>query len=314
MIFLQAGPGLKIEMNQTMTIREALVWGRTRLERGGLASPRLDAETLLALAISRDRTHLFAHPGSPVGDESLGRYRAWIDLRLDHYPIQYLRGSQEFYGRSFTVSPGVLIPRPETELLVETCLGLSSNLHSPFRPTRVLDIGTGSGCIAVTLAAENPGLEVTATDIDPLAVRIAFDNAQNLLPGRSNPVFFVSDLASCLAPFPRFDFILSNPPYVGWRDFGEVDPSVRLHEPRKAVFSGETGFELFRRIFLETRRLLNPDGRLLLEIGAGQAPQLITLASGLGWTNTASHRDLAGTPRCLVFAPVPEGSGKGSSA
>ena len=189
-------------------------------------------------------------------------------------------------------------------MLVETCLDLCRSHHSASRPLRILDIGTGSGCIAVTLSAECPELQVTATDIDPLAAETAASNVRRLLPTNSSISLFVSDLGNCLADSVRFDFIVSNPPYVGLVDSQSVDLSVRLHEPKSAVFSGETGFEFFQRIFSETHRLLEPGGRLLLEIGAGQAETLESLAGEFGWGLAAAHQDLAGIPRCLVFSPA----------
>ena len=287
-------------MNKTRTIREALLWGMKELEN--LSSSRMDSETLLALALARDRTYLYARPEDAVPEEASRKFISWIGLRRDHYPVQYIRGTQEFYGREFIVRPGILIPRPETELLVDTFLELCRDYPPQSEAIRVLDIGTGSGCIAVTLSAENPGLRITAADIDPLAVRTASDNARLLLESQAGIDFLISDLCSCLSVKTRFDFIVSNPPYVGRDDSGSVDPSVLLHEPGAAVFSGETGFEFFQRIFSETRRYINPGGYLLLEIGSGQAGSLKILGEKNGWTLISLHPDLAGIPRCLVFS------------
>ncbi len=292
-------------MENSWTIGKTLLWARKEFENLKFTSPRLDAETLLSLALSRDRAFLFAHPEDIVPDETIQQYRSWVSLRCSHYPIQYIRGTQEFYGRDFLVRPGILIPRPETELLVETCLDLCRNHLSASLPLRILDIGTGSGCIAVTLSAECPKLQVTATDIDPLAARTAATNARRLLGTHSSISLFVSDLGNCLADSARFDFIVSNPPYVGLIDSRSVDPSVKLHEPKSAVFSGETGFEFFQRIFSETHCLLKPGGSLLLEIGAGQAGTLESMAGKFGWGLAAAHQDLAGIPRCLVFVFAP---------
>lgn len=293
-------------MENAWTIRNALLWGMKQLEAPEYSSPRLDVETLLSLALSLDRTFLYAHPEGIVQDKALQQYKSWVSLRRDHYPIQYIRGNQEFYGRNFIVRPGILIPRPETELLVETCLNLCKEYRPASGPIRILEIGTGSGCIAVTLSAENPELQVAATDIDPLAAGTAARNARLLLKDPSWIDLFVSDLGNCISRSLRFDFIVSNPPYVGWSDSESVDPSVRLHEPESAVFSGETGFEFFQRIFSEMRRLLKPEGFLLLEIGSGQARALEEMAEKCGWTLVAAHPDLAGIPRCLVFSPDPD--------
>lgn len=293
-------------MENAWTIRNALLWGMKQLEAPEYCSPRLDVEILLSLALSLDRTFLYAHPEGIVQDEALQQYKSWVSLRRAHYPIQYIRGSQEFYGRDFIVRPGILIPRPETELLVEACLNLCNEYRPASGPIRILEIGTGSGCIAITLSAENPELQVAATDIDPLAAKTAARNAQLLLKDPSWIDLFVSDLGNCVSSSCRLDFIVSNPPYVGWNDSGSVDPSVRLHEPETAVFSGETGFEFFQRIFTEIRRLLKPEGFLLLEIGSGQAAALEELGGKCGWKLIAAHSDLAGIPRCLVFSPDPD--------
>ena len=292
-------------MEDAWTIRKTLLWGMKQLEDPENRSPRMDVETLLSLALSQDRAFLYAHPEAVVPDEELQRYKTWIDLRRAHYPVQYIRGTQEFYGRNFIVRPGILIPRPETELLVETCLNLCREYKPETGPIQILEIGTGSGCIAITLSAENPGLQIKATDIAPLATKTAARNARLLLENLSSIDFLVSDLATCFSDNLRLDFIVSNPPYVAWSDAESVDPSVRLHEPETAVFSGETGFEFYQRIFAEMHGLLKPEGFLLLEIGAGQASPLEELAGKRGWKLAASHSDLAGITRCLVFSPIP---------
>lgn len=289
-------------MNNTRTIRDALLWGRKELDALKSGQSRMDSETLLAMALSRDRTFLYAHPDEVVPEEAARNYISWIGLRRDHYPVQYIRGTQEFYGREFIVKPGILIPRPETELLVDTFLELCGDYPPQPEAVRVLDIGTGSGCIAITLSAENPELRVIAADIDPLAVRTAAANARLLLDSLAGIDFLVADLARPLSGRTRFDFIVSNPPYVGLEASASVDLSVLLHEPGNAVFSGTTGFEFFQRIFSETGRLLKPGGYLVLEIGSGQDGTLKSLGKKHGWNLVSRHQDLAGIPRCLVFS------------
>ena len=290
-------------MKDFWTIREALTWGTEQLTSPGNASPRNDAEILLALALSRDRVSLYTHPEQAVGEKARQQFISWIEMRKNHYPIQYIRGSQEFFGRDFILNQNTLIPRPETELLVETTLDLCRDFRPESRVIRVLDLGTGSGCVAVTLAAENPRLQIDATDIDPLAVYAARINARRLLERRDRITFFVSDLGNCLAPGYRADLIVSNPPYVGWSEIEKVDPSVILHEPEKAVFSGDTGLECFQRIFSETGSKIKNDGYLLLEIGEGQSAALEKMGGENGWDLIATHPDLSGKIRCLVFSP-----------
>ncbi len=290
-------------MKKGLTIREALLWGAEQLIATGNSHPRMDSETLLALALSLDRAALFARPESTLTGRQFNIFESWIKLRKNHYPIQYIRGFQEFYGRNFRVGPGILIPRPETELVVDTCLDLCRSISKSPGPVRILDIGTGSGCIAISLAAENPDLQVAATDLHYPAVKAASLNAAALLQAPSGIDLFVSDLGNCLPLSLRFDFIVSNPPYVGWKDIEAVDPSVRRHEPGSAVFSGETGFEIFQRIFSEMPDRISPGGFLVLEIGAGQNESLKSMAREHGWKTEAIHPDLAGIPRCMVFSP-----------
>jgi len=291
-------------MKDVWTIREALAWGTEQLTSPGNPSPRLDAETLLSLAISSDRASLFAHPQKLVEAPALEQYVSWIEMRKNHYPLQYIRGSQEFYGRDFIVTPDTLIPRPETELLVETCLELCQDLPPHYGSIQILDLGTGSGCIAISLAAEIPSSKILATDIDPHATQVARVNAERLLAEKNNMVFFISDLGNCLSSGFKADFIVSNPPYVGWSEIEKVDPSVILHEPDRAVFSGDTGLDCFRRIFSESGQMISSGGSLLLEIGEGQAERLEKLGKEAGWQLTGSHSDLAGITRCLVFSPA----------
>lgn len=289
-------------MDRIRTIRDALDWGSRRLAAAGNRNPRMDAEVILGMALSLDRTALFSRPETSLDQVALESFTTWIELREKHYPIQYIRGSQEFFGRDFAVEPGVLIPRPETELVVETCLQLTS--HAEQSPTgfRILDIGTGTGCIAITLLAENKLFKAAATDINPSAAAIALRNAKALLEEPSRLLLFVSDLAGCLAPGSRFDLVVSNPPYIGSAETEGVDPSVKLYEPWEALFCGETGLEFFARIFRETPPLLAPGGRLVVEIGAGQQKHLEKMGNKEGWILDSTHTDLAGIPRCTVFA------------
>jgi len=289
-------------MKRVRTIRDALTWGSRKLDASGNRNPRMDAEVLLAMALSLDRATLFARPETLLDGSVREKYKTWIELREKHYPLQYIRGSQEFFGRDFAVTPGILIPRPETELVVETCLELTADTERPVECLRILDIGTGSGCIAITLLAEDPSIRAAATDISFAAASTASANARSLLKDPSRLLLFVSDLAGCITLSTRFDLIVSNPPYIGWGESARVDPSVKLYEPEEALFCGESGFEFFARIFRETPRLLAPKGALVIEIGEGQHERLREMGKSEGWKLDSTHQDLAGIPRCMVFS------------
>lgn len=260
-----------------------------------LPEPRRDAELMLCRILDRDRSFLLSHPEQPVPSNQSSRFRDWVRRRSDQYPIQYLLGIQEFYGRPFEVDPRVLIPRPETELLVETALELLENHSAP----RIVDVGTGSGCIAVTLACERPDSCVVATEISPGALEVARANARR--HGVVDRIRFRR--GSILDPVraeDAFDLIVSNPPYVAFDD-PRVTPEVARNEPREAVFSGRTGLEIHEELFRQASSVVKPDGRLVIEIGAGQSVPVSRLAAGQGWELGAIHRDLAHIERCLVF-------------
>lgn len=266
-----------------MTARTALRQGTDLLAAAGIAEPKWTAELLLCHALRQERVYLYAHPEhelSPLEQLHYGRY---LHERLKRKPTQYITRRQEFYGREFMVSPAVLIPRPETELLVELALPLSP------RPARVLDLGTGSGILAVTLALEFAQM-TTAVDLSYEALLVARANARRL----GAPVRFVqSDFAAALRG--AFDLIVSNPPYVDEAVIAQLEPEVRDYEPRLALAGGEA---TYRRCITDAARLLKPGGWFLCEIGYDQAPFLGLFDER--WESPALHHDLAGRPRALA--------------
>ncbi|HXK60367.1 MAG TPA: peptide chain release factor N(5)-glutamine methyltransferase [Acidobacteriota bacterium] len=281
-----------------LTLREAIHEGTNYLASHGLETARRDAELLVMNVVGKERAFLYTHPEWPLSDQERIKFCDWLQRRKDRYPIQYLVGFQEFYGRSFKVDPRVLIPRPETELLVDVSLELIAGRRES---VHVADIGTGSGCIAVTLACENPLVQVTATDISPGALEIARENAERL--GCVERIEFVrGDLLEPLVQSSgrNFDLILSNPPYVD-DESTKIDYSVRTFEPPEAVFAGPTGFEIYQKILSGAPAVLHEGGSLVLEIGAGQLEALEELARQRGWGLVESRNDLAGIPRCAVF-------------
>ena len=270
-----------------MTIRTALGQGVELLERDGIPEPRITAEVLLGHAMQCDRIYFFAHPEQELREVEWIHYGRYLDERLRGKPTQYITKRQEFYGREFTVSRDVLIPRPETELLVGAILRLKP------APGVVIDIGTGSGIIGITLALEL-GRAIVATDLSFEACAIAQSNARRL----GAAVRFLE--ADLLKPFGDgiADVIVSNPPYVPFSDRALLQREVRDWEPSLALFGGPSGIAVYRRLIPEAQRVLKPGGILALEIGFGQAESVSELAAD--WRNLQLFPDLAGIPRVLV--------------
>jgi release factor glutamine methyltransferase len=272
-------------MNQRTTTREALKQGASQLHSAPNASR--DAELLLMRTLGKDRAWLLTHPDAPIAPSHLAQYKTWINRRQKHEPIQYILGEQEFYGLTFHVTSDVLIPRPETEHLVEAALErLPGNT-----PLRIADIGTGSGIIAIALAHKLPQAKITALDISKAALAVAKENAaRHNLTDRID--FRQSDLLEA-APGEMFDAIVSNPPYVATTE--ELEAQVRDYEPKTALYAGETGLDIYRRLIPQAKAALKPEGWLLMEIGHGQSKALAELLHG--WANPEFVDDLQGIPR-----------------
>lgn len=271
-----------------ITVDESLREGAALLAPS--ATAQRDAELLLMHALRMTRAELMTHPERELTERQTNHYQAALMRRAHHEPVQHIIGRQEFYGREFIVNRLVLIPRPETEHLVEAVLGLHP------APQRILDIGTGSGILAVTLALELTNAPVTATDISTAALAVAQKNAEQL--GVAERIRFVAaDLFATLGE-ERFDCIVSNPPYVG---SGEVlEPQVREFEPATALYAGEDGLSVYRRLIPEAREHLNLGGHLLLEIGHGQRDAIASLLTQSGFDEIQFVDDLQGTPRVAV--------------
>ena len=276
-------------------VRDLLQEGTRILESSGLELAQIDAERLLLLVTERSRVWLLTHHDSSVPDSQAEAFRQLVRKRSSHYPLQYLEGRQEFFGRPFIVDERVLIPRPETELLVETSIRLLERTSAP----RIIDVGTGSGCIAVTLACELPDSQVLAGDISAPALEVARANAQR--HGVSDRVGFFEGRS--LEPFlgtAPVNLIISNPPYIADGD-PQVEFSVRRYEPPGAVFSGPSGLEVYREILGTAPGLLLEGAPLVFEIGFGQRPEVSRLAENTGWRILQVDKDLAGIDRCVVL-------------
>ena len=271
---------------KTTSAGEALTLGTQRL--ASLSTARRDAELLLLHTLHRDRAWLLAHPEAEITPEQLAQFDSLLTRRARHEPIQHITGQQEFYGLTLRVTPDVLIPRPETEHLVEAAL---ARIPAD-TPNRILDVGTGSGAIAIALAAHRPHAAITAVDSSPAALAVARENAATHHVAIR---FIESDLLTAL-PAEQFDLILSNPPYVPASD--ELEPQVRDFEPHSALFAGESGLDIYRRLIPQAHAALVPGGLLLMEIGHGQQPALTQLLAG--WQNVGFVPDLQGIPRVAI--------------
>ena len=268
-----------------MTVRTALLQGQQLLEDAKIGAARLTAEVLLMRATGHDRAWLYAHGNDELIELWWIHYGRYLHQRIKGEPTQYVTGRQEFYGREFRVTPDVLIPRPETEHLIEAAVA-----HANAAGT-ILDIGTGSGAIAVTLALEIKA-RLLATDVSPAALRIAQQNARAL---NAQVALVACDLGAAF-PDRSFDLVVSNPPYIPRRDRASLQPEVRDHEPALALFGGEDGLAIYRRLIPEAARLLRPGSWLMMELGDAVAVREMCA----DWTGVEIVNDLAGIPRVLI--------------
>jgi release factor glutamine methyltransferase len=281
-------------------LRHALKAAIERLTSSQVPSPRLNAETLIMFTLGCDRAYLYAHPERELTREEIARYDDGLARRAAGIPAQYITGHQEFWGLDLIVSPAVLIPRPETEHVVEAVLERAKATIAKNRralsPIQIIDVGTGSGAIAIALAKELPAAEIHATDISSDALEVARANAARLeLASRIE--FHEADLLHGFAP-ASFDFVVSNPPYVGESEEDTVQLEVRKFEPRNAVFSGPTGLEVIERLIPQAHAALKPEGWLIFEISGTIADRVRTLLNG--WDAVEIKNDLQGIARVAL--------------
>jgi release factor glutamine methyltransferase len=275
-----------------MQLKQALTAAIDALTANAVGSPRMNAETLLMFVLNSDRAYLYAHPEYELTANEQARYDEAIGERSTGKPAQYITGHQEFWGMDLIVSPAVLIPRPETEHVVETVLELARLKQA----TRIIDVGTGSGCIALALAAELPWARVEAVDISPAALEVARANAARLqLDHRI--IFQERDLLAG-TPAETYDFVVSNPPYVPEAEPEKAQREVREFEPKVAVFAGENGLGVYRHLVPQAREALKPGGWLVVEIGFSQAAAVQELVQD--WAEARISPDLQGIPRVVA--------------
>jgi len=304
-------------------LKQALASAVEKLEADDVGSPRLNAETLLMFVLGGNRAFLYAHPERELTSEEQARYDEVIEQRSRGVPSQYITGHQEFWGLDFVVSPAVLIPRPETEHLVETVLELAHEVRAP----RIVDVGTGSGCVALALAHELRNADVYGVDLSADALEVARANAARLQldsrvgflrcdilkplsanaeechPARSEsaPAGERSRRTPTLTTmFHDFDFVVSNPPYVGLNEADKVQRSVFEFEPRMAVFAGENGLDVIRPLIAQAHSVLKPGGWLAMEIGYSMRDLVLGLLDPTMWDDIRIVPDLQGIPRVVA--------------
>ncbi|HEX5889399.1 MAG TPA: peptide chain release factor N(5)-glutamine methyltransferase [Pyrinomonadaceae bacterium] len=279
----------------SVSIGEALRRASRELDQGGVAEARREAGSLLSHVIGKDRTFLISHAGDVLGARELESFENAIARRAKGEPAQYITGTQDFYGRAFRVTPDVLIPRPETELLVEAALQVMND--GPV----ICDVGTGSGCIAITLLCERSDARAVAVDVSEAALEVARTNAQTLLV-HDRIDFRVSDCFAALREGKDlFEVIVSNPPYVSANQLPGLQREVRDHEPLVALSPGDDGLSIIRRLLNDSPRFLRARGYLLMEIGFDQGETVQQLVDPNIWTLKEVHPDLQGIPRIVVL-------------
>ena len=286
-------------------VRTTLKNGLAQLREARVPSFTIAAELLLLHALGRDRTWLYAHPEEQVSPADADRFFALVARRVNGEPTQHLTGKQEFWGLEFEVTRDVLIPRPETEHVIEVALDRLAvrEIRAGSKQTltgeglRIADIGTGSGCIAIALAKELPAVAIYATDISSAALAVAQRNA-----ARQNVAdrirFSEGNLLDGIAPL--LDLIASNPPYIGRREAASLMREVRDHEPEIALYGGEEGYEFYADLITQSAAHLKPTGLLVLELGHSSLPAVQPLLDSPAWTNVCVIKDLAGIPRVIA--------------
>lgn len=282
----------------TWTIRRVLTWTTQHFEKRQVDAPRLTAEILLSHVLQLGRVRLYVDLDRPLSKEELAAFRALIERRMAGEPTQYLTGLKEFYNRPFKVDARVLIPRPETELLVEAAL----RALPKDAPARALDVCTGSGCIAISLAAERPQATVVATDLSPDALALAKENAEALKVA-DRVTFLQGDLFAPLPPDARFQVVVSNPPYIDSGDIPGLSAEVR-REPKLALDGGPDGLSVLRRVVTGARRVLEPGGLLAMEMGETQGPAVLELLRAAGYVDARVEKDLERRER-MAFGTQP---------
>ena len=284
----------------SLSIAEALQIAGDELGRAGVPEARKEARSLLAHVLDVEWAVFITNPDKPLAESSLNRFQELVSRRSTGEPAQYITGVQDFYGRRFEVTRDVLIPRPETEGLVETVLPLLS----VGAPIRICDVGTGSGCIAITVLCENPSVHAVGLDISAAALEVAKRNA--IAHNVANRISFIkSDCFDALTDDTAFELIVSNPPYVSAKVLPGLQREVRDHEPRVALTPGVDGLAVIKRLINDAPRFLKPEGHLVIEIGFDQSESIPALVDPAIWQSIDIVPDLQQIPRIVVLKKIP---------
>jgi len=277
-----------------ITVLEAIKLSTDYLEKKGVESPRANAEILLAEILNCKRLELYLSFDKPLNEIELDKYREFIRQRGSRIPIQYIIGNVEFYGMKFIVDQNVLIPRPETELLVEKIILENKNSAN----LRILDIGVGSGNISISLGKHLTNSKVIGIDISDSAISVAKQNAElNLV--KENIAFLKFDIMNDdLSKLKKFDLIVSNPPYISGNDFAELEPELKLYEPAIALTDGNDGLSFYKKIINSAIKLLNPNGKIYFEIGKDQHQYIMEMMENK-FTDVKSYKDYSGIDRIV---------------
>ena len=281
----------------TTSIAEAILRGAHDLRKARVPEARREAGSLLAHVLDRDRTFILSHADDPINDAQLETFCRTLEWRAAGKPLQYITGHQEFFGLDFEVTGDVLIPRPETELLVEKALELVSTEASPI----ICDVGTGSGCIAITLLHELRRAGGTAIDVSPAAIEVAKRNAARHSVSERLELVVSDCFAGLNRKNPLFDLIVSNPPYVSVRELENLQREVRDYEPHLALLAGEDGLSIIRRLLVEAGTYLKSRGHFLFEIGFDQHRAVEQLVDPAVWKLLDIYSDLQGIPRTVAL-------------
>ena len=282
----------------SLSIAQAIQEASQALREAGVSEARRDASSLLVHVTRRDQTFLIAHDDEELKADEIEQYRQAVERRTSGEPLQYITGHQEFFRLDFEVTPDVLIPRPETELLVEAALKILDEANAT--PPLICDVGTGSGCILISILHEEKGARGVGLDVSTRALRVAARNAARL--GVSERIELIeSDCFDALAPDAKFEMIVSNPPYVAEKDLRGLQREVREHEPRVALSPGADGLSIIRKILRDAPRFLKPGGHLLMEIGFDQHERVSAWINPKIWTLLDIHKDLQGIPRTVAL-------------
>jgi release factor glutamine methyltransferase len=285
-------PEIRTKRLQGMNCAHLLKEAESQLDMKGVPTPALDAQVLLAHCIGRDRSFLHAHPECEFSDAEARMFRLLVARRMNREPVAYITGMKEFWSLPFAVNRNVLIPRPDTEIVVEAAL----NLFERREKTRILEIGTGSGAISIAIATEREKAIITATDYSREALAVAVRNALN--NGAEQRITFLQgDLFTPVTG--RYDIIVSNPPYISEGDFDLLDPEVREHEPREALIAGPHGTEFHGRLVEGAPDFLADGGWLVMELGVGQKKALEKMMHENGYCDIVFDRDYAGIERVV---------------